>query len=288
MAIKYALYKNNLKKGSGRYTARVLKNSSADLDTIADYIVTRGTYLQKPAIIAVLSTLITVAERLLAQGTKIKLDGLVEMVPKIQGKFSGCRDKFDPARHKLNINVNTLRKAKKHFRYYAELSKTETVLPQPYPCRFLDNATGRENETITPNRLGILRGFKMSFDPNKTEEGIFVIDTTTQQETRIYNLAQNKPSQLIFYVPDFEYNCVYIEVRKRFTKNGTLRENRLPHILHNTKSKFSIVPAKTINNHSLIENRKAASENTFQNYTVTNNEQHTMSLTTKNLQTSVL
>ncbi|MBN2590428.1 MAG: DUF4469 domain-containing protein [Sedimentisphaerales bacterium] len=285
MAIEYALYQNNLKKDTDQYTARVLKTSSANLDTVVDHIVSQGTYLQKPVIIAILMTFITVAERLLAQGTKIKIDGLLEMAPKIQGKFNGCRDKFDPNRHQLNINVNALSQAKKYFRYHAELAKVDTVLPHPAPCHFLDNATGKTNETITPGKLGILKGFKMSFNPNEAEEGLFLIDTVTRQETKVTNIAENKPSQLIFQVPDFEYNSVYIEVRKRFTPNGTLRKDCLPAIFVNTSSQIKILPTKKTSNRSLVSNRKAANEKSLLNYSISENTHQTTFISTENLQT---
>ena len=250
MAIEYALYKDNLARGTEQYTARVLKTSSAGLDTIADRIAGRGTHLSRPVIFAILTAIIAVIQRLLADRVKIKIDGLIKMVPKIQGKFRGRSDKLDPARHQLNIAVNALSSAGKHLRENAVPTKNDTVLPQPVQYSFLDNATGRHNETITPNRLGILTGSKMLFDPHETEEGIFIIYTAAQREKRITELVTNKPSQQIFHIPGFDYNNVHIEVRKRFTKNSTLRTSRLPIILHNTKPKFKIIPTKINNNNA--------------------------------------
>ena len=234
MTIDYALYKNKLTEDTDLYAARALITSSAGLEAIADRIVEQGSTVTRTDCIAVLEGAVTAVQSLLLDGARVNFGGLFDLYPKIKGKFSSITDHYDPSRHQVDIGATPGSRVRKYVRENATVGKLETVLPQPLVLEFYDLGSDTTNTTITPGNIGTLKGARLSFDPNNAEEGIFIMDTASTATIQLNITQKNKPSELVFMVPAFAFESVYIEVRKHFTTDGDLRIGRLNYTL--TKS----------------------------------------------------
>jgi len=232
MAIDYALYKNKLTEETDLYAARVLITASADLETIADRIVEQGSTVTRTDIIAVLEGSVSAVQSLLLEGTRVNFGGLFDLYPKIKGKFTSVTDHYDPSRHQVDIGATPGSRVRRFIRDNAAVGKLETILPKPSVLEYVDLGTGTTNTAVTSGNIGTLHGSRLAFDPANADEGIFLIDATTAAEVKVTQIQKNKPSELIFMVPDFAFTSLFIEVRKHFTEGGELRTGRLDGTLY--------------------------------------------------------
>jgi len=168
---------------------------------------------------------------MLLEGARVNFGGLFDLYPKIKGKFNSITDHYDPARHKIDIGATPGSRVRKYVRENAAVGKLETVLPKPLVLEYSDLGSSTINTTITPENIGTLKGSRLAFNAADETEGIFIIDASSGDEMKVTALQKNKPSELIFMVPNFNYMSVYIEVRKHFSKDGELRSGRLDYTL---------------------------------------------------------
>jgi len=234
MSIDYALYQNKLTEATDLYAAKVLITASADLETIADRIVEQGSTVTRTDVIAVLEGSVIAVENMLLEGARVNFGGLFDVFPKIKGKFSGITDHYDPSRHQVDVAAAPGARVRKTVRENATVTKLETVLPKPLVLEYFDLSTGEVNNHITVGNIGTINGSRLSFDPSESDEGIYLVDPTGVGTTKVTAIQKNKPSQLVFMVPDVPMPSLYLEVRKRFTATGELRVGKLDTIL--TKS----------------------------------------------------
>jgi len=232
MTIDYALYKNNLTEETSLYAARVLLTSSADLEVIADRIVEQGSTVTRTDIIAVLEGSVSAVQNLLLEGARVNFGGLFDLYPKIKGKFNSVTDHYDPSRHKVDIGATPGSRVRKFIRDNAAVGKLDTVLPKPLVLEYFDLGTGTTNTAVTSGNIGTLRGSRLAFDAANADEGIFLIDATAGTEVKVTQIQKNKPSELVFMVPDFAFTSLFVEVRKHFTPEGELRAGRLDATLY--------------------------------------------------------
>ena len=83
----------------------------------------------------------------------------------------------------------------------AKITKTDTIIPAPTPAEFIDTASGTANDLITAANIATVNGWRLKFDPDAADEGIFLI-ADDSSEIKATSVATNKPSQLTFLVPD--------------------------------------------------------------------------------------
>ena len=202
MAIRYALFENKmLHAADNEYMARTKAIGAADLEAIAARMADMGTTVTKSDILAVFEDMSKAAESLLADGFTVNFDGLCNFKCSIKGIFAGPTDSFDPARHSLQVNVSAGQRIARAVISAAEITKSEAVIPTPSLAEFVDIASGTVNNLITPANIAVVNGYRLKFDPDAIDEGIFLIaDDNT--EIKAASVANNKPSQLTFLVPD--------------------------------------------------------------------------------------
>ena len=83
MPIHYALYENNVTSDLNDYAAIVKPIDSVDLDRMID----RGSTTSRADILAVLEDVIGAAESLLLDGMRLNFGGLVELFPRVRGRY---------------------------------------------------------------------------------------------------------------------------------------------------------------------------------------------------------
>ena len=86
-----------------------------------------------------------------------------------------------------------------------------------------DYQTLRENEVITRNATAEIKGSDLKVDPSDEEQGVFLVTDT--QAVRVTTYLHNKPSHLIFMVPnDAPEGDVRIQICKKAHNNTKLKK----------------------------------------------------------------
>jgi hypothetical protein len=231
MTIDYALYKNKLTEDTDLYAARALITSSADLEAIADRIAEQNTCVSRTECLAVLESSVQAVQNMLLEGARVNFGGLFDLYPCIKGKFNSITDHYDPSRHKVDIGATPGSRVRKFVRDNAVVGKLDTILPQPLVLEYDDLASGTKNTTVTLKKIGTIRGSRLSFNQEDPTEGIFFVGIINFEDIKVTAIQKNKPSELVFQVPDLLPANTYLEVRKHFSTEGELRKGRLDHTL---------------------------------------------------------
>ncbi len=231
MAIKYALFENNLTSDPADFSAIVQIDGSRDLDGLADRIIAQGSTTTRADIMANLEDTIMAIEMSLLDNERVNFGGLVEFFPRVKGVFSGALDSFDSARHSVDVGANVGARVRDAVRAKAKTQKVEAIKPQPSPIEYIDIGSGTTNDQITPANIGQLSGSRLKFDTLQADEGVYFV-ATAGGATKVATIQKNKPSQLVFLIPAGLLAGTYnIEVRARIAGGTELRIGRLDPVL---------------------------------------------------------
>jgi hypothetical protein len=233
MAIKYALYLNQLTPRPNDCVGFVQITASADREKIADRMLEQGSTVTKMDILAVLEGAERAVVSLLLDGFRVQVGGLVDLFPRVIGVFEGSDDKFDRSRHRLDVGANPGVRVRREVRARARPEKVQPGVAGPIVSEFRDLATASMNETMTRGNIGTLRGSRLQFSTEKPDEGIFLKpvegDGRSVQIPK-GNVQKNKPSELVFLVPNgdtLQEGDYVVEVRTRAKGSSQLRSSAL-------------------------------------------------------------
>ncbi len=231
MAIKYALFPQTLTSDPNDYIASVQLTNSADLEKIAEQILTNGSVLSKSDILALLEASVVATIALLRDGQRVTFGGLCDLMPSIQGTFNGQNDSFDPTRHRVTVGGGPGFRVRDEVEKNAAVEKVEAVKPEPNPTSYRDFQTGTENDLITPGSIGTLIGYRLKVNPAAADEGLFILNATTGASVaRIATFQKNKPGELVWLNPAaaaLPVGSYRLEVRARVDGGLQLRSGSL-------------------------------------------------------------
>ena len=232
MPIHYALFENNVTSDPDDFAAMVQVIDSADLDAIVRRMIERGSTTTAADILAVLEDMIGASESMLLDGMRLNIGGLVELFPRVRGVFDGATDKFDPARHSLDVGANPGSRVRKTVRDNGSVVKDEAVKPAPNPIELRDIGSETTNDQLTPGNIGQLSGSRLKYDPANPDEGVYFLPVGVGGETKVTTVQKNKPAQLVFLIPaGLVPGQYHLEVRARIDGGTELRTGRLDAVL---------------------------------------------------------
>jgi len=232
MPIHYALFRNFVSPGVADYAAIVKPTASVGLDAMIERMIDRGSTTARADILAVLEDAIGATEALLLDGMRVNFGGLVELFPRIRGVFDDATDSFDASRHAIDVGANPGVRVRRTVRSTGTVVKEEAIKPAPNPLQFRDVGSSTTDDQVTPGNIGELVGSRLKFDPAQADEGVFFIPTALGSEVQVTTFQRNKPSSLVFLVPDTLTTGDYqIEVRARIAGGTELRTGRLEAVL---------------------------------------------------------
>ncbi len=227
MPIPYVLTPNEFTEKGG-YFARMRSAGRADLETIADRIVARGSTVGKADVLAVLYLLIEVCIDLILEGWRVHLGGLVRLYCNVEGLFASHDDAFDPRRHTLRGATQAGPRLNEALRNRGQLRRQESRRQNPNPQRFIDVVSGA-HDSFTPDGMGRLVGSRLKFDPTAEDEGLFLIDAAGEAHRLL--VGHNTDSLLIFSLPHLPPGVYHLEVRTRPKNTAIVRSARLAQTL---------------------------------------------------------
>jgi hypothetical protein len=171
--LRYSLSKNPISTDKS-CIAVVSGFGTKTIDDIIDAMVAEGTGLTRPQALAYYEKLEQTIEFFVRSGFTVSTP-LLRIRSSISGTFTDYRDKYDPARHRINIKAvsgSRLRKIGKEM----DAKKVAPSHPEPEINLFSDITSEQINHTVTSGGIGILKGHHLKFDPGNSELGVFFRD----------------------------------------------------------------------------------------------------------------
>ena len=231
MAFKYSLTRNHFKKNVKQYVAKPQDIHFLSLDDVIKQMVGRGSILKRTECYAVLEAFFHCVAENLTEGKGLKSEYL-QITPGIQGVFNDEADEFDSKRHQIVLNVV----AGKHLDKAVTKVKPKKISARP-PYRpeikeVYDIETETVNDQLSPGNVVEITGDKLNINPDKDDEGVFLIHNETTEETRISKIRHNYPKKLTFKLPTNLHIGKYsLEIRKRPYRTKALRVGYFAHSL---------------------------------------------------------
>ncbi|MCG8410273.1 MAG: DUF4469 domain-containing protein [Bacteroidales bacterium] len=225
MSIKFGLIPNHLTDDKDDYMGIVTQTETVDSEKIVEKMIGKGSSITKSEALAVIEEYEYAIVDFIKNGRNV-ITPLFRIHPSISGVFNDQSDAFDTKRHSLKLNLNPGSRLKEATSDI-ELRKVDITSPVPVLQNFIDLKKNIINESCTPGQIATIHGLLLKFDEKDTRQGIFFIkDDGT--EVRVSNIAKNKPSELLFFVPDnLTAGSWTIEVRVTFHNSKTLKKGQL-------------------------------------------------------------
>ncbi len=199
MPVKYSILENTLTTPS-TFKGRVNETSTLSLNLIVRGIMSRGSTVTEADISAVIIDMIKVCKDAISDGSRVNIEGLVQLYPTMEGVFAGGADSFDPLRHKLNIGSRASEQLKAGVRAQAVMEKETAPMVGPIIIELLDVWTDQINITVTPAQNVNIAGDRMKFDASRADEGLYFVNDTTVTTTQVPAgaIAASTDKKLIF------------------------------------------------------------------------------------------
>ena len=200
MALKFYLRDNPLTPDPDDLRAATVKGKANDLEDIIDMMMHRPVGVSRVEVAGVMEELFIAMEFLLLRGEHI-VTPLFRITPLVNGVFESEETPFDRTRHLVKLK---LLPGKRLEQIAAEIpvEKVEPVVIVPKPVSVLDMAANVKNQSLTPGQPARIIGNRLKFEEADPLQGVFLIDTANEAETKVNFFLDNKPKTVTFIVPD--------------------------------------------------------------------------------------
>ncbi len=200
-------------------------NDTINVDQIVEQMIGKGSTVTKAEAISVIEEYEYAVVDAILKGNNVNT-GLFKVYPSVCGVFENDEDGFDASRHSIKINLNPGKRLLE-VTDRIELKKVEISSPQPIVQRFVDLKSNSINESFSPGQIASIKGSLLKFDAEDEQQGIFFI-AEDSAETKVSEVVKNKPSELLFFVPESLTSGIFkVEVRCILHKGKTLKKGRL-------------------------------------------------------------
>lgn len=225
MALRYGLVPNHLTDDPNDCMAVTTDNDTVNFEQIVERAIGKGSTVTKAEALSTVEEYEYAIVEAIKNGNNV-ITNLFKIFPSINGVFVDDEDGFDPARHSIKLNLNAGSRLKSIVDDI-ELKKVTITSPQPTIQRFTDLKNNVVNETFTPGQIVSIKGSYLKFNEEDEQQGIFFI-ADDSSETKVTNVVKNKPSELMFFVPESLVSGTFqVEVRTVFQNTKKLRVGRL-------------------------------------------------------------
>jgi hypothetical protein len=188
---------------------------------IAARIVAERSELRTETILSILTARDDAVRKALLQGTAVQ-DGCVRMAPRVSGTWLGVSHDFDPAVHKLGLELTLTA----DMRAALETVGIEVLGEKEgagYVSLVTDTSTGKTDGTVTPDEDVVVTGDKIKIAPDdESGLGVFFVDAAGAEFPLTRKLTENLPKKLIFRVPALAAGTYTLKVVTRFSNSKVL------------------------------------------------------------------
>lgn len=230
--IRYSLHPFPLRRPSDQqtYQARVRSVGTLQAADIIDRMVARGLPGGRAAALAVIDVFYDTCQRALLEGYNLATPLFVTEIS-IRGTFDGPADQFRPNRHQLGFKAGPGPRLQQALRHDASVQKEEAHRPTAVVHGCTDLATNR-TDALTLGGAVRLKGYDLKLGDAPDE--YLALELPNGTEVRITRLFTNKPSELLFQMPEADLVAGQ-EVRpllyRRPHNTATARAARGPRLL---------------------------------------------------------
>jgi len=225
MSLRYGLIPNHLTDDPDDFMGIVTDSETVTEVDLVNRMIGKGSTVTKAEALSVIEEYEYAVAEAVKNGNNVNTR-LFKLTPSVSGVFTNQSDGFDSSRHAVKLNLNAGSRLNDAV-VDIELRKVEINQAQPVLQQFVDLKTKVMNETFTPGQIASIRGLLLKFDEEDNAQGIFFI-AADGSETRVVNMVKNKPSELLFFVPETITNGTFqVEVRTVLHKLKTIRTGRL-------------------------------------------------------------
>lgn len=230
MAVKYALYENQMTSDPDDCMAVVQHDKSFSTEDVLDAMMGKGSTVTKAEALSVMEEFAYGIETLLKNGGTINTE-LFNLSVSVQGVFINKNDSFDPKRHRIKINISAGMRLKK-LEKELKAEKVAADRPMPTPVDFKDVNSNTVNDSLSPGGVGQLTGSRLKIENEAdASQGIYLI-AENGSEIKVSKLIRNKPAEVLFMIPEGLTSGKYtLEVRTQIRGVKELRKGSLPYDL---------------------------------------------------------
>lgn len=228
MPLTYGLYPNSMLKEEHVFRALIKQRQKYTLDEVVARVVRRSPALTDAAVRGTLDLFMEEVSGILENGGSV-ITPLFKAQCSILGKFAGPDDYFQTNRHQVKVNLSPgsfLNEMAKRVRPH----KGEGHLPRPLIKSFTDMSTGEADSVLTPGGPAVIRGIRLKFDPDDTEQGVF-LENESGKTFRIPGVLRNVFSQIVLMVPANLLPGTYRLIVKSKLNTQQLRTGEFSHLL---------------------------------------------------------
>ncbi len=224
MALRYGLVPNPLTNNGNDYMGVVTENETITTKQIVDQMIGKGSTVTKAEALSVIEEFSYAVAEAIGNGHNINTE-LFKIYPSVRGVFEDENDSFDSSRHTIRLNLNAGSRLAEMVSNI-DLRKVEITSPHPVLQKFTDLKSNVVNERCTPGQIASIKGSLLKYNEDDEMQGIFFI-APDGSETKVMQVVKNKPSELLFFVPDSLAGTYSVEVRVIPHNNKNIRKGRL-------------------------------------------------------------
>lgn len=211
--------------------AQVQNRQQLTTRDVVNQITVKGSILKSTECNAVINDVLEAISNNLRQGQGFTCD-YFSLEPSVSGVFVNDKDRFDPARHQVELNLRLGKPMKE------ALSQVKVeVIPHNVPMPVIEQAYDRGSKTtngqLTPGNTLEITGSRLKIeDETAAEQGVFLVNTQNAQEAKIDHLFTNVDKTVHVEVPKTLKKGVYrLEVRSAVNKGKEVRTGFAPFTL---------------------------------------------------------
>ncbi|MDR8393892.1 DUF4469 domain-containing protein [Aliifodinibius sp. S!AR15-10] len=220
--LHYSLYENTFSEDDpDDCLARPVDVAVHSIDDLIEAITGPGSILKPTETKAVIDNYWSTIASYIRQG-KAYRDEYISTRFSIRGVFESEEDRFDPARHQVQVNV-VIKDSITDAVSDIDLQIVDERDITPEIETVYDWGSGTNDEILTPGNVLEITGDYMKIQHNLEEEGVFFVSQDSNTEVKAEQIRDNEPKTLTLRIPEsLEAGPWRIEVRNTRYENDQL------------------------------------------------------------------
>ena len=195
---------------------------------LVDQLTQEGSILKPTECNAVINAAFRTITNNLREGYGFASDHF-SMTPSVSGVFVNDEDRYDPARHQVELNLR-LGAPMKEALGQVKVKVVPYNTPMPTIKQVFDRKSKTTNQQLTPGYTLEITGELLKVeDEADAQQGVFLVNTQKAEELKIDHFYQNTPKTLQVELPDNLKKGTYrLEVRTTVYRGSEIRTGFAP------------------------------------------------------------
>ncbi len=187
---------------SAPYVASVKTSTTYNVEALAQRLADEG-HINASLYRLMLADLINLMQKLISQGHRINLDGLIQLYPVIKGRFVNSEDQFDPKRHRIVIDAQQTRAKNRQITGSAHnITNANTPVEarqDPLVTRITPTHADAPN-TIEPDAEILVQGRNLTLSEEHPDTSV-VVEPAGSSPIQATAIQTPSPRHLLFTIP---------------------------------------------------------------------------------------